>query len=443
MDMLLSVLRGLLGIIVLVGFCYMLSANKKAIDWKLVSIGVGMQIVLCAFILFVPGVSYVFDGIAGFFVDILNFSEAGANFILGKWGNNVEVTNVNPDGTRSVLGVGYIFAFRVLPTVIFFSAFSAILYYLGILQVIIKGFAWVMARFMGLSGPESLSMAANIFIGQTEAPLVIRPYLEKMTQSEMLCLMAGGMATIAGGVFAAYMGFLGGGDELMEAYFAKHLLTASIMSAPAAIVAAKIIFPEVHKDKLNRNLDIPKQDIGENLLDAIARGTTDGVRLAVNVGAMLLVFTALLSMVNQIFIGTIGHWTGWNEQVVAATDGRFQGFDFTYLLGLAFAPFAWLIGTPSQDLLVMGQLLGQKTVLNEFFAYAQLPSLELTPKSKILATYALCGFANFASIGIQIGGISVLAPGQRKTLTEFGVRALIAGTVACLMTAAVAGMFYL
>ncbi len=435
-----SILRGSLGLVVLLGICYAFSANRKAIDWKLVGIGVSLQIVLGILILLVPGVGWIFDQIAKFFVEILNFSEAGANFIFGNWSNNVEVVNVGPDGTKTPHNIGYIFAFRVLPTIVFFSALTAILYYIGLLQIVIKGMAWGMTRFMGLSGPESLAMAANIFIGQTEAPLVIKPYLEKMTESEILCLMAGGMATIAGGVFAAYIGFLGGGNPLEEARFAKHLLTASIMSAPAAIVAAKILFPEVNKDILNRSLDIPRQEIGANLLDAISRGTTDGIKLAVNVGAMLLVFTALISMLNYIFIEYIGSWTGWNEKVIAATDGRFQGFDFTYLLGLIFAPVAWIIGTPNEDLLVMGQLLGQKTVLNEFFAYAQLPNVTLSPKGIMLATYALCGFANFASIGIQIGGIGALAPGQRKTLSEFGIKALIAGTVASLMTAAIAGM---
>lgn len=443
MDLTVNILRGTLGLAILLGICYALSANKKLIDWKLVGIGVGAQIFLGIFILLIPGVSSIFDAIADFFVAILGFSEAGANFIFGNWSDNVEATAVMNDGTKAPLAIGYIFAFRVLPTIVFFSAFSALLYYLGILQVIIKGMAWVMSRFMGLSGPESLAMAANIFIGQTEAPLVVKPYLERMTPSEMLCLMAGGMATIAGGVFAAYMGFLGGGDPIMEKYFAKHLLTASIMSAPAAIVAAKILYPETNKEKLNKSLDIPKQEIGANLLDAISRGTTDGVKLAVNVGAMLLVFTALVSMLNYLFMHGIGSWTGLNERVVAATDGRFPGFDFTYFLGLLFAPLAWVIGTPNSDLLVMGQLLGQKTVLNEFFAYAQLPSVTLSSKGTILATYALCGFANFASIGIQIGGIGVLAPGQRKTLSEFGVKALIAGTIACLMTASVAGMLVL
>lgn len=444
MDTLIDIGRTLLGVSVLLAICYALSANRKAVNWRLVGIGIGFQIFLGILILHVPGVSNIFDAIARFFVEILNFSEAGANFIFGDMLIKGQIDNIDADGLKNPISIGYIFAFRVLPTIVFFSAFSAILYYLGILQVIIKGFAWVMARFMGLSGPESLAMAANVFIGQTEAPLVVKPYLEKMTKSEMLCLMAGGMATIAGGVFAAYIGFLGGDSPEMQNYFAKHLLTASIMSAPAAIVAAKILFPEVNPDNVNRSLNIPRQDIGSNLLDAISRGTTDGVKLAVNVGAMLLVFTALMGMVNYFFMEGIGSWTGWNEQIKASTGGRFQGFDFSYFLGLLFSPIAWLIGTPNQDLLTMGQLLGQKTVLNEFFAYAQFmdPNLVMTEKGKLLATYALCGFANFASIGIQIGGIGVLAPGQRKTLSEFGIQALIAGTVACLMTAAVAGMLH-
>lgn len=435
-----DIVRGVLGLVILLGICYAVSADRKSINWRLVGIGVALQIVLGVVILLVPGVSQFFDAIADFFVAILDFSEAGARFIFGNWSDNVQAFTVGPNGEQTTLTIGYIFAFRVLPTIVFFSAFTAIMYYLGVLQVVIKALAWVMSRLMGLSGPESLAMAANIFIGQTEAPLVVRPYLSRMTKSEMLCLMTGGMATIAGGVFAAYIGFLGGGEELLEKYFAKHLLTASIISAPAAIIAAKMLFPEQKKDALDQSLDIPRQEIGSNLLDAISRGTTDGVKLAVNVGAMLLVFTALMSMLNYVLMNTLGEWTGLNERVVAATEGRFAGFDFTYLLGLLFAPIAWVIGTPGEDLLVMGQLLGQKTVLNEFVAYSQLPSVTLSEKGRILATYALCGFANFASIGIQIGGIGVLAPSQRKTLTEFGIRALIGGTIACLMTAAIAGM---
>jgi CNT family concentrative nucleoside transporter len=283
-------------------------------------------------------------------------------------------------------------------------------------------------------------------MGQTEAPLVIKPYLENMTKSELLCLMTGGMATIAGGVFAAYVGFLGGSDPEMQVYFAKHLLAASIISAPAAVVASKMLYPETQKKDLSKQLEM-SGDVGNNLLDAISRGTTDGLKLAINVGAMLLVFTALIYMANSILLNTIGEWTGLNERIIAVTNGRFEGLTFTYLLGLLFAPIAWILGTPSDDILVIGQLLGQKTVVNEFVAYAELGNMRaagipISDKALIIVTYALCGFSNFASIGIQIGGIGALAPGQRKTLTEFGIKALIGGTVACFLTASVAGIFH-
>jgi len=422
--------RGMLGIAVLLALGFLLSRNRKAINWALVTKGMLLQLVIAIAILKVPVINVIFDYIAKFFQSVLTFSSAGAKFLFG----NI-ITDLNT--------FGYIFAFQVLPTIVFFSALSAILYYFGILQKIIFGMAWVMKRTLHLSGSESLAAAANVFIGQTEAPLVIKPYLEGMTRSELLCLMTGGMATIAGGVFAAYIGFLGGDDPVMQQYFAKHLLTASIMSAPAAVVASKMLFPEVREKALDEQMQM-SGDVGDNLLDAISRGTTDGLRLAINVGAMLLVFTALIYMANEILAGSIGEWTGWNTRIVEATGGRFEGFTFTYLLGLLFAPVAWILGTPSQDILVIGQLLGQKTVLNEFFAYAELKALrdtgiQLDPKSLIIATYALCGFSNFASIGIQIGGIGVLAPGQRKALTELGLLALVGGTIACFMTACLAG----
>ena len=440
-----DILRGFLGIAVLLGICYLLSNNKKAINWRIVGIGVGLQFVLGLLILKVPIVRELFDYVAKFFQSILAFSNAGAEFIFGGL-----VTDTST--------FGYIFAFQVLPTIVFFSALTAILYYFGILQWIIRGMAWFMARAMNLSGPESLAAAANVFIGQTEAPLVVRPYLENMSRSEMLCLMTGGMATIAGGVFAAYIGFLGGTDPDRQLYFAKHLLTASIISAPAAVVAAKMLYPETDKQDLAKDLKM-SGEIGDNLLDAISKGITDGLKLAVNVGVMLLAFTALLAMVDAGFLwGTEvlngaataigGEGVGnWNESIQAATDNRFKGFSFTYLLGLIFAPFAWLLGTPTQDIVLIGQLLGQKTVLNEFVAYGELnkfreAGFDMHPKSIIIATYALCGFANFASIGIQIGGISALAPGQRKNLTELGLKSLIGGTVACFLTAAIAGMLY-
>lgn len=441
METFTSILRGTLGIAVLLGICYLLSSNRKHINWRTVGVGMLLQVILGLLILRVPFVRIGFDFVSHFFVIILQFTEAGASFVLGKW---PQVAEIKEGATGEPFTIGYVFAFKVLPTIIFFSALSSVLYYLGILQLIIKGFAWVMTRAMGITGPESLAAAANIFIGQTEAPLVVKPYLERMSKSEILCLMCGGMATIAGGVFAAYVGFLGGTDPVAQQMFATHLLTASIMSAPAAIVAAKMLFPEVNEiDESQQKLDIPREDVGNNMLDAISRGTTDGLRLAVNVGAMLLVFTAFVAMVNYLLKDMLGDWTGLNAWVVQFTDNRFDGFNVQFILGIIFAPIAWLLGVASKDVLMVGQLLGLKTTLNEFFAYAELEGLKnsMDLKSVIITTYALCGFSNFASIGIQIGGIGAIAPGQRQTLTEFGIKALIGGTIACFLTAAIAGMF--
>ena len=451
--------RCLLGIAVMIAVCYAFSRDRSAINWRLVGIGLALQFVLAVLILKVDGVSLVFDYVATGFRKTLEFTAAGSEFLFGSIVNDMD-------------SFGYIFAFQVLPTVVFFSALSAILYYLGILQKVVYGLAWLLSKTMGLSGPESLAAAANVFIGQTEAPLVVRPYLEKMTPSELLCIMVGGMATIAGSVFVAYVGFLGGSDPVQQQFFAKHLLTASIISAPAAIVAAKMLLPESRAELAavtgadgtvgntpakDSRLEMAADD-SNNLLDAISRGTTDGLKLAVNVGAMLLVFTALIFMLNEIFLGatdlvnnlvaTVAPDTGdWNAAISAATDGRFEGFSFTYLLALCFAPVAWIIGVPGQDITVVGQLLGLKTVINEFVAYdtfrvVQASGTELSPKTVLIAAYALCGFANFASIGIQVGGIGAIAPGQRKRLTDLGMLALLGGTVACLLTGCVAGLFY-
>lgn len=455
-----DLLRCVLGMSVMLGVCYLFSRNRKAIDWRLVGIGVGMQFLLAVLILKVPGVSIIFDYIATGFRKTLEFTAAGSQFLFGSIVNDMD-------------SFGYIFAFQVLPTVVFFSALSAILYYLGILQKVVYGLAWLLSKAMGLSGPESLAAAANVFIGQTEAPLVVKPYLEKMTPSELLCVMIGGMATIAGSVFVAYVGFLGGSDPVAQQFFAKHLLTASMISAPAAIVCAKMLLPETAEElaavtnadgattgtspKKDSRLTMAADD-SNNLLDAISRGTTDGLKLAVNVGAMLLVFTALIFMLNEIFLGgtnlindlfafvnpDIGNW---NDAIKASTNGRFEGFSFTYLLALCFAPVAWIIGVPWADITVVGQLLGLKTVINEFVAYdtfrvVQAGGAELSGKATLIAAYALCGFANFASIGIQVGGISAIAPGQRKNLTDLGMIALLGGTVACLMTGCVAGLFH-
>ncbi|PPK96272.1 CNT family concentrative nucleoside transporter [Nonlabens xylanidelens] len=429
-----SFYRGLIGMFFILGFCYLLSNNRKKIDWRLVIVGVTLQVVFAISVLKFESVAYIFDGISTGVVKFLAVSEAGAEFVFGNF--------IDASGNW-----GYVFAFKVLPTIVFFSAFTSLLYYLGILQKVVYVLAWVMSKTMRLSGAESLAAAANIFIGQTEAPLVVKPYLEKMTKSEMLCLMVGGMATIAGGVLAAFIGFLGGESEAQQILFTKHLLTASIMSAPAAIVIAKMLYPEDQNNKIDRSLKVSKDKIGTNILDAISRGTTDGLKLAVNVGAMLLVFTALIAVVNFGLKDLIGEYSGLNSIIASSSDGRYDGLSMQYILGNLFAPIAWIIGVHSEDIILVGQLLGEKTILNEFIAYGSLKELKeagkiLHPKSIIIATYALCGFANFASIGIQIGGIGVLAPGQRKTLAAFGVKALIGGTCAALLTATIAGMLF-
>ncbi len=429
----LAVVRAFVGIGLFLLICYVLSVKRSAINWRTVGSGIILQILLAILILRIPGVSVIFDGVAQFFQAVLKYSEEGAAFLFSGL-------------VKDQKTFGYIFAFQVLPTIVFFSSLAAILFHLGILQKIIYGLAWLMKRTMKLSGPESLAAAANVCIGQTEAPLLICPYLGHFTRSEIKCLMTGGMATIAGGVFAAYVGFLGGSDPEQQLYFAKHLLTASVMSAPAAIVTAKILVPETDPKDLETQMKMADAT-DNNLLDAIARGTTDGLRLAINVGAMLLVFTALVFMLNQIMMGFPGKWLNINETIRTATDGRFEGLTFTYILGWIFAPFAWVMGVPNQDVTIIGQLLGMKTMINEFVAYAELGNLrmagvDLHPKSTLIATYALCGFSNFASIGIQIGGISALVPGQRKNLTELGLRALVGGTIACFMTAIIAGAMY-
>lgn len=446
--MLESIFRGLLGVIFLVGVCYVFSNNRKAIDWKLVGTGLLIQFVFAFLIIALPNITenytgYRFDwferifrGMANFFVMIIGYTNAGATFVLGNWPS---VTQVNDGITGELFEVGYIFAFKVLPTVIFFSALTSLLYYLGILQKIVYGFAWIMSKTMRLSGAESLNAAGNIFLGQTESPLLIRPYLEKMTKSEMLCVMVGGMATIAGGVMAAYIGFLGGDDIERQRLFAMHLLSASIMSAPAAIVASKMLFPQT--EKVDRNLNVNKERIGSNFIESIANGTSDGLKLAVNVGAMLLAFTAFMAMFNSIFLG-LGNVLQINDNIAAATNNTYAGLSLDYIFGLVMAPVAWMLGTPSVDILAVGQLLGEKTIINEFVAYASLGEMQssLDEKSIIIATYALCGFSNFASIGIQIGGIGALAPNQKTSLSALGFRALLGGTAACFFTAAIAGM---
>jgi concentrative nucleoside transporter, CNT family len=424
---LINLIRGLGGMLFLIFICWLLSNNRSAINWRLVLIGIVAQIAFALGVLKVNFIKMLFGWLSRQFVELINIGHKGIEFIFGKL--------ADPSGNWA-----YIFAVQVLPNIIFFAALSAMLYYLGVLQGIVYVFAWLLKK-LGISGPESVSTAANIFLGQTEAPLMIRPFLDKMTRSEMLLIMVGGMANTAGSVLAAYVGFLGGNDPEQQQYFAVHMLSQSIMSAPAAIVVSKILFPQTQP--FMTQLKVPREKLGDNFLDAISLGTTDGLKLAVNVGAMLIVFTALMYLCNWI-LGTIGYWTDINDNIAAFSGGRYQSLSLQMLLGYIFAPIAWMIGVPSHEMVQVGQLLGEKTILNEFVAYISFGQMKTAgtiadPKSILIATYALCGFANFASIGIQIGGISQLAPNQRKNLTELGVKALIGGTIACLMCACIAG----
>ncbi|MDG1397461.1 MAG: nucleoside transporter C-terminal domain-containing protein [Polaribacter sp.] len=425
-----SMWRGVLGMIVLIVIAFLFSSNKKAIDWKKVGIGLSLQLIIAIGVLKVSFIQIIFEFIGGIFIEILEYTKAGSAFLFSGMVSNMDT-------------FGYIFAFQVLPTIIFFSALTSLLFYLGIIQWVVKILAIGLSKFLGISGMESLSVAGNIFLGQTEAPLLIKAYLEKMNKSEMLLVMIGGMATVAGAVLAAYIGFLGGGDKTLELVFAKHLLAASVMAAPGAIVISKILYPQT--EEVNTDVSVSQEKIGSNILDAIANGTTEGLRLAVNVGAMLLVFVAVIAMINGI-LGWAGDITTLNE-IIASNTG-YEKLSIEFILGYVFAPLMWLIGVAAEDMALMGQLLGIKLAASEFVGYIQLAELKdmasathLTfNKSVIMATYMLCGFANFASIGIQIGGIGSLAPGQRKTLSEFGMKALIGGTIASLMSATIAGM---
>ena len=425
-----SLWRGILGMSVLLLIAFLFSANRKGVDWKKVAIGLTLQLLIAVGVLKIPVIQKAFEFVGKIFIQILEYTKSGSKFLF--------------EGLISDMDTfGYIFAFQVLPTIIFFSALTSLLFYLGIIQWLVKILALGLSKFLGISGMESLSVAGNIFLGQTEAPLLIKAYLEKMNKSEMLLVMIGGMATVAGAVLAAYIGFLGGGDKALELVFAKHLLAASVMAAPGAIVISKILYPQT--EKVNTDVKVSQEKIGSNVLDAIANGTTEGLKLAVNVGGMLLVFVAFIAMFNGI-LSWIGDVTTINEWMASHTS--YKSLSIEAILGIIFAPLMWLIGVAKEDITLMGQLLGIKLAASEFIGYIQLAELKnlantthLTyQKSIIMATYMLCGFANFASIGIQIGGIGSLAPGQRKTLSEFGMKALIGGTIASLMSATIAGM---
>jgi CNT family concentrative nucleoside transporter len=433
-------LRGLLGICFIIAIAYLLSGNRKAVDWRLVLIGITIQLLIGLIIGKVEFAQVAFSYASEKFVTFLSFAAKGAEFLYGD-------LSKNSAGDVSVKhNLGFLFAFQALPTVIFFSAVTAGLYYLGILQKIVFGFAWIMARTMRLSGAESLSAAANVFMGQTEAPLLVRPFIDRMTRSELNCLMVGGMATIAGSVLGAYVSFLGGGDPVEQSKFATYLLSASIMNAPAAIVLAKLFMPETEPEKIDRNLVVSKSQIGVNLIDAIATGAADGLKLALNIGAMLLAFIAVIYAINWVLVDFIGAYTGLNDFVIQSTNGTYQGFSLQYILGQVFRVFAFCIGVSWDESLYVGSLLGQKMVINEFVAYLDLANLKasgvLSEKSIRIATYALCGFANFSSIAIQIGGIGGMAPKRQGDLSKLGLRAMIAASLATMMTATIAGAIF-
>jgi concentrative nucleoside transporter, CNT family len=432
--------RGLIGIALIIGVGYLLSFSRRTIDWKLVAVGVLMQIIIAFCVLKVSFINQAFQFFGQGLVTFLSFSLNGAEFLFGDL---VKDSSKVP-GTKHSLG--FLFAFQALPTVIFFSSVTAGLYYLGVLQKVVFVFAWIMTKTMRLSGAESLSAAGNIFLGQTEAPLLVRPFIRGMTSSELHCLMTGGMATIAGSVMGTYIAFLGGGDPREKVVFATYLLTASIMNAPGAIVMSKMLFPENEPEKIDSSLKVNRETVGVNLVDALATGASDGLKLALNIAAMLLAFIAIIYALNWILVDGIGSWTGLNTWVAESTGGTFKGFSLQYIFGQVFRVFAFIMGVEWQETLQVGSLLGQKMVINEFVAYLGLTDMKnaglLSDKSIIISTYALCGFANFSSIAIQIGGIGGMAPERQGDLSRLGIRALLAASLATMMSGTIAGALF-
>ena len=423
-----NILRGLFGMLVLIGIAWLFSVNRKGISWKVVGYGLVIQVTLAIGVLLVRPVQVIFETAGKIFVVILDFTKVGSEFLFGS------LMNVHT--------VGSIFAFQILPTIIFFAALTSVLFYLGIIQKVVWALAWLLAKAFRLSGAESLAVAGNIFLGQNESPLMIKGYLESMNRSEILLVMIAGMATVAGGVMAAYIGFLGGDDPAQRLIFAKHLLAASVMAAPGAVIIAKILYPQ--NEKVDDTVEVDKARFGDNLLDAISKGTMEGLKLAAVVGAMLLVFFAFIAMANYILF-KIGDWVHLNNLILSMTAGRYQGLNLQFILGYLFSPLMWVIGVCPQDMALVGQLAGEKLIASEFVGYTSLAAMKdaglfFQDKSILMATYMLCGFANFASIGIQVGGIGSLAPGKRKWLSEFGMRALLGGTIASLLSATIVGM---
>lgn len=425
-----AILRGLLGLVILLGLGFLFSSKRRAIKWKVIGMGLAVQLAIAILVLKVPLFQYVIEFLGSVFLKILDFTQEGTAFLLRSFiSDSVESPLIN-------------FAFWILPTIIFFSAITSILFYYGIIQKIVYWLAWLLKKALGISGAESLSATANIFLGQTESPLLIKEYLKNMNRSEIMLVMTGGMATIAGGVLAIYIGMLGGNDPATQLLFAKHLITASVMAAPGAVVAAKLLVPQT--ERIESEIRITKDSIGSNVLDAISNGTQQGIKLAVNVAAMLLVFIALIALVNFVLI-KVGDWTSLNGVIMAATGGQYDGLSMQFILGYAMAPLSWAVGVSPEDMTLVGQLFGEKIILNELIAYKSLKDLIMveafaSEKSMIIATYLLCGFANFSSIGIQIGGIGALAPNRRVMLSQLGLRAMVGGALASLFSATMVGM---
>lgn len=423
-----SIARGALGMAVIIGIAWLFSARRNSVNWKVVGIGLAFQLVMALLVLYVPPAQWLFEVVGKCFVKVLDFTKIGSEFLFRD--------------LMDVKSFGFIFALQILPTIIFFSALTSVLFYLGVIQKVVYALAWALNKTMRLSGAESLSTAGNIFLGQTEAPLMVKAYLDKMNRSEIFLVMVAGMATVAGGVLAAYVGFLGGDDPVQRLFFAKHLLTASVMAAPGAVVVAKVLYPQT--EEFDQRMQVGMDQVGTNLLDAMSNGTTEGLKLAANVAAMLLVFFAFIAMANYGF-NKLGDVTGVNGWVASVSHGNFNKLSLEFILGYLFAPIMWLIGVASEDITLTGRLVGEKIIASEFVGYESLASLKASgafayQRSIVMSTYMLCGFANFASIGIQIGGIGSLAPSRRQWLSEFGMRALLGGTLASLLSATIVGM---
>ena len=425
-----SLIRGMFGIVIILGLCFVFSSNRRAISWRVVIFGLLIQLFVALAVLKVPAIQMIIEFIGKIFIKILESSNAGSEFLFKSL-----VTNKVEAGLIS-------FAFQILPTIIFFSALTSVLFYYGIIQKIVYVFAWLLEKALKISGAESLVTSSNVFLGQTEAPFLIKEYLDKMNKSEMMLVMVAGMATMAGGVLAIYTGLLGGVDPASKLLFAKHLITASVMAAPGAVVMAKMLVPQT--EPIVSDIKITKDRIGSNILDAIANGTGQGLRLAVNVAAMLIAFIAGIYFLNFI-LGKVGDWTHLNNLIMGLTGGQYTKFSLQFVLGYALAPLTWTLGVHARDMAIVGQLLGEKIILNEMVAYISLKDLIASgvfydQKSIILSVYILCGFANFSSVGIQLGGIGALAPSQRTNLSKLGFRALMGGALASLLSATLVGI---